>query len=108
VGLARARELLLLGRELRGTEAAAWGLIHRAVVPDRLDDESAALVGQLASAATVAVGLTKRLLNGGLALDLQSHLANEASALELSARSEDFKEGLRAFNEKRAPGFQGR
>jgi 2-(1,2-epoxy-1,2-dihydrophenyl)acetyl-CoA isomerase len=108
VGMARARELLILGRELSGTEAEAWGLIHRAVDSDELEREAAALVAKLASAATVAVGLTKRLLNSGASLDLPAHLANEAFALELSSRSQDFKEGLVAFTEKRPPEYEGR
>lgn len=108
VGLARARELLLLGRELSGTEAAAWGLIHRAVDLDDLEGEVAELVARLSASATVAVGLTKRLLNTGAALDLHAHLANEAYALELSSRSQDFKEGMVAFTEKRPPEFKGR
>jgi 2-(1,2-epoxy-1,2-dihydrophenyl)acetyl-CoA isomerase len=108
VGLARARELLILGRELSGTEAVRWGLIHRAVDGDELGREAAALVAKLASSATVAIGLTKRLLNTGGSLDLHAHLANEAFALELSSRSRDFKEGLAAFTEKRPPEFDGR
>ncbi len=107
-GMARARELLILGRELSGTEAERWGLIHRAVNGDELDRDAAALVAKLASSATVAVGLTKRLLNTGVSLDLHAHLANEAFALEVSSRSRDFKEGLLAFTEKRPPEFEGR
>ena len=107
-GMARARELLILGRELSGTEAERWGLIHRAVNGDELDREAAALVAKLASSATVAVGLTKRLLNTGVSLDLHAHLATEAFALEVSSRSRDFKEGLLAFTEKRPPEFEGR
>ena len=61
VGVARAKELLLLGRKLSGAEAAAWGIIHRAVPDDELEAATAALVEQLAGAATVAVGLTKQL-----------------------------------------------
>ena len=108
VGLARARELLILGRELSGKEAEGWGLIHRAVDGEDLGREAAALVAELASSATVAVGLTKRLLNTGASLDLHAHLANEAFALELSSRSRDFKEGLAAFTEKRPPEYEGR
>jgi 2-(1,2-epoxy-1,2-dihydrophenyl)acetyl-CoA isomerase len=108
VGMARARELLMLGRELSGTEAEGWGLIHRAVDGTELDREAAALVAQLASSATVAVGLTKRLLNAGASTDLHAHLANEAFALEVSSRSRDFKEGLLAFTEKRPPEYEGR
>jgi 2-(1,2-epoxy-1,2-dihydrophenyl)acetyl-CoA isomerase len=108
VGLARARELLLLGRKLSGREAAEWGLIYRAVEEDTLDTEVAALVGQLASAATVAVGLAKVALNRGLHAGLREAMTAEANALELSSRTKDFREGLAAFREARKPNFEGR
>jgi 2-(1,2-epoxy-1,2-dihydrophenyl)acetyl-CoA isomerase len=108
VGLARARDVLLLGRELSGTEAADWGLVHRAVPDHELDRTAAELVDELVSSATVAVGLTKWLLNTGAGVDLHHQLANEAFAMELSSRSPDFVEGLTAFTEKRDPDFGGR
>jgi 2-(1,2-epoxy-1,2-dihydrophenyl)acetyl-CoA isomerase len=108
VGEVRARELLLLGRTLTGTEAQDWGAIHRAVAPGALDGECAALVAQLAHAPTVALGLAKWLLHEGASGSLEAHLANEAFALELSSRTEDFREGMHAFREKRDPQFRGR
>jgi 2-(1,2-epoxy-1,2-dihydrophenyl)acetyl-CoA isomerase len=108
VGPTRARELLLLGRRLDGAEAAAWGLVHRAVAPDAVDAEVDALAGQLAAGPTVALGLTKWLLHRAEAAALDAHLADEAFALELSSRSDDFREGLAAFREKRPPDFKGR
>jgi 2-(1,2-epoxy-1,2-dihydrophenyl)acetyl-CoA isomerase len=108
VGMVRARQLLLLGRELSGAEAAEWGLIHEAVPDTDLDARAEALVQQLAAGPTVALGLTKWLLHSGSGLDLDRHLQNEALALELSSRSEDFREGLLAFKEKRDPRFEGR
>lgn len=108
VGPARAKDLLVLGRELTGREAADWGLVHSAVSPDVLDAEAARLVDRLASAATVAVGLTKWLVNQAPSTDLHQQLANEAFAMELSSRSGDFREGLAAFREKRDPRFDGR
>ncbi len=108
VGVARARELLLLGREVSGEQAADWGMIHRSVEPADLDAAVAALVDELAGAATVAVGLTKWTLQRSLELDLEHALANEAYAMELSSRSLDFKEGLAAFQEKRPPRYGGR
>lgn len=108
VGLARARELLVLGRELSGAEAADWGLVHRAVEVDAVDDEAEALARRLATGPTVAVGLTKWLLAAGTDTGLSDQLRNEALALELSSRSEDFREGLAAFRAKRDPGFSGR
>ena len=108
VGEVRARELLLLGRTLSGTEAAEWGAIHRAVLGPRLDAAVDEVVAQLASGPTVALGLTKWLLNAGASAELDAQLANEAFALELSSRTADFREGMTAFREKREPRFEGR
>ena len=104
----RARELLLLGRRLSGTEAAEWGLIHAAHPADALDDEVATVVDQLASGPTVALGLTKWLLNEAGAVSLDESMRHEAFGLELSSRSDDFREGFAAFRDKRDPDFQGR
>jgi len=108
VGIARAKELLLLGRELSGDEAAAWGLVHRALPPAELDDAVRDLVERLAQGPTVTLGLTKWLVHQGAGLDLERHLSSEAFAMELSSRSSDFREGIAALREKRAPRFEGR
>jgi 2-(1,2-epoxy-1,2-dihydrophenyl)acetyl-CoA isomerase len=108
VGLARAKELLMLGRVLSGQEAASWGLIHRAVPDPGLDDAVNGLVAELASAPTVAFGLTKRCLHRSLEGGLREAMEAEANALELSSRTLDFKEGLGAFREGRPPEFTGR
>jgi 2-(1,2-epoxy-1,2-dihydrophenyl)acetyl-CoA isomerase len=108
VGIARARELLLLGRSLDGHEAQEWGIAHRCVALDELDESTETLVQHLASGPTVALGLTKWLLDAGMSAPLDAHLADEAFAMELSSRTEDFREGLRAFAERRAPKFEGK
>jgi len=107
-GMARAKELLLLGRKLSGPEAADWGLIHRAVPDAELESATEALVGRLALGPTVAIGLTKRCIVRSLETGLATAMQNEAFAVELSSRSADFKEGLLAFKEKRAARFEGR
>lgn len=108
VGVARAKELLMLGRRFSGADAAAWGMLHRAVPAADVASTAAGLVEELASAATVAVGLTKLLVQRGLAADLEHHLADEAFAMEVASRSEDFHENVQAKREKRAPEYRGR
>lgn len=108
IGLVRTRQLLMLGREISGATAADWGIIHGATPADQLEHTATELVCELSEAPTVALGLTKWLLQSGNGLDLDRHLQNEALALELSSRSEDFREGLAAFRDKRDAKFQGR
>jgi 2-(1,2-epoxy-1,2-dihydrophenyl)acetyl-CoA isomerase len=108
VGTARAKELLMLGREISGEEAAAWGLVHDAVEAPEVDAAARELATRLADGPTVALGLTKWLIHTGAGLDLERHLANEALAMELSSRSDDFKAGMLAMRERRDPDFEGR
>jgi 2-(1,2-epoxy-1,2-dihydrophenyl)acetyl-CoA isomerase len=107
-GIARAKELIMLGREISGARAADWGMVHRAVPDAQVDATGGDLVDELASAATVAVGLSKLLIHRGLTVDLERHLADEALAIEVSSRSDDFHEHARARREKRDPKFEGR
>ena len=108
VGIARAKELLLLGRKLSGADAAAWGLIHRAVPDAELDSATSALVAQLGRGPTVAIGLTKHCLHASLERGLVESMQGEALALELSSRTADFREGLVAFSERRPARFEGK
>lgn len=108
VGEARAREMLELGRVVSGTEAADWQMIHRAVAEDEFEQAVEELVAKLATSATVALGLTKWLQHAGAESTLDAHLRNEAFAMELSSRSEDFRIGMRALVEKQDPAFTGR
>jgi len=108
VGVARAKEMLMLGREISGATAADWGLIHRSVPADEVVAVSSELVEELAAAATVAVGLAKLLIHRSLTSELERHLEDEALAIELSSRSKDFHENSRAAREKRPKEFRGR
>jgi 2-(1,2-epoxy-1,2-dihydrophenyl)acetyl-CoA isomerase len=108
VGVARAKELLLLGEKVSGAQAAQWGMIHRAVPEADVEDAADALCARLAQGATVAIGLAKSCIQGSLALPLAEAMAKEALALELSSRSTDFREGLAAFRERRDPVYEGR
>lgn len=107
-GIARAKDMIMLGREVSGAQAADWGMVHRAVPAEQVDDVAEGLIDELASAATIAVGLSKLLIHRGLSVDLERHLADEALAIELSSRSDDFHEHARARRDKRDPKFQGR
>jgi 2-(1,2-epoxy-1,2-dihydrophenyl)acetyl-CoA isomerase len=108
IGVARAKELLMLGRVVSGAEAAAWGMIHRAVQGDELVPSVEALVTELSHAATVALGLTKRCVHEALDGNIADAMARESMAIELSSRTADFREGLSAFRARRDPGFEGR
>ncbi|BBZ25683.1 enoyl-CoA hydratase/isomerase family protein [Mycolicibacter hiberniae] len=108
IGMVRTRRLLMLGEELSGAQAAAWEIIHEAHAPTDLAAAADEFTNRIATGPTVALGLTKWLLQSGNGLDLDRHLHNEAMALELATRSDDFKAGLAAFREKREAEFQGR
>jgi 2-(1,2-epoxy-1,2-dihydrophenyl)acetyl-CoA isomerase len=107
-GVARAKDMLMLGTKVAGADAAAWGLVHRAVPGAELDAAGEELIGRLASGPTVALGLTKLLMQRGLTVDIDRHLADESWAMEVSSRSEDFKEYGQAARDKREPKFEGR
>ena len=108
IGLARAKELVFFGEALSAGDALSIGLINRVVPDASLEDETRAFAEKLAAGATRAIGLSKTLLNRGVSLDLAAFLDEEASAQALNAVTEDFKEGVRAFMEKRPPDFKGR
>lgn len=106
VGMARARRMLLLGEKVSGTVAADWGLIHQATadIENAVED----LLTRLAGGPTVAIGLAKQALGFGQRATLAESLQQELYNLELSCRTSDFKEGLEAFRQRRAPDFHGR
>lgn len=108
VGLHRAKELVFFGDSLSAADAFSWGLINR-VVPDvELEAAAREWAEKLASAATRAIGASKMLLNRAVEQDLSSGLEDEATTQAYVSQTEDFREGVRAFAEKRAPDFKGR
>lgn len=107
IGLARAKEMVLRGQPVPGERASQWGLVSQCVAEDALDAAVEAVADEFASAPTVAVGLAKSLLHRNLDCDLSSALQNEGIYEELAVRSDDFKEGMRAFAEKRDPKYTG-
>ena len=108
VGPARAKEILFLNRPLAARECLERGLVNAVHPDDRLAAEADALVRRLADGATLALARAKRLVDGALARSLEDHLALERESMILSARTQDGREGIAAFVEKRAPRFKGR
>jgi 2-(1,2-epoxy-1,2-dihydrophenyl)acetyl-CoA isomerase len=108
IGVARAKELIMLGHPITGRDAADWGMIHRAVPESELNAEADALVAELQFSATVAIGLAKRTMHAALDGGIGEAMEHESLALELSSRTADFREGLLAFKEHRDARFEGR
>ncbi len=108
VGPARAKGLAMLGEPLTAEQAAAWGLIWRAVDDDTLAKETRTLAGQLAQAPTKGLGLIKQALNASAGHTLDEQLDLERDLQQAAGRTDDYREGVAAFLEKRAPVFSGR
>jgi 2-(1,2-epoxy-1,2-dihydrophenyl)acetyl-CoA isomerase len=107
VGVSRALDLALTNRVLSADEACAWGLVSRVVADDDLTSEAESLARTLASGPTGALGAAKRLLRGSLDRSLEDQLAHEAELMIIAGESDDGREGVAAFSEKRPPKFQG-
>lgn len=108
VGYARAAELCMLGEKMNADEALECGLVNRVVDDEELQQDAALLATKLASMPTRAIGLTKRLLTRAWTATLENQLEYEALMQETAGRSEDHREGVKAFLEKRKPAFSGR
>lgn len=108
IGLAKAKELVFFGEDLAADDALRIGLINRVAVPDQLLTVTREWAEKLAQGPTYAIGMSKHLLNRSLDSDLATAFEEEAFAQCLVTQSEDTKEGMRAFMEKRQPKFTGR
>ena len=108
LGLARAKELVLLGDRIKADEALRIGLVHKVVPLDRLYEEAEALAQRLAAGPPVALRVAKRSMNEGSQLPLMEGLRMEAEAFGALAETEDLVEGISAFFERRKPEFQGK
>jgi 2-(1,2-epoxy-1,2-dihydrophenyl)acetyl-CoA isomerase len=107
LGPARAFEWMTSGRRLTAAEAQAWGLVSEVVNADLLPDRTAELAGTLASMPTRAIGMTKRLFDAAPTNTLEEQLELEAQLQSAATKSEDFREGVAAFLEKRDANFTG-
>jgi len=107
VGTARAMGLALLAESLPAEQAEQWGLIWKAVDDDRLAPEAASLAQRLARGPTKGYGLLKRALCASSENSLDAQLDLERDLQREAGASEDYREGVRAFKEKREPRFGG-
>jgi len=108
IGLARAKELVFFGDDLSADDALRIGLANKVVAADELRAAAKAWAERLASGPTFAIGMSKRLLNRSLDSDLETALDEEAMVQSIVTQSEDTKEGMLAFAERRQPAFKGR
>ncbi len=107
IGEKRAAEMMMTGKTVTAAEALEMGMINRVCSADDLDAESQHLASNLAAGPTGSLGRVKRLINASYANSLRQQLAIEAECQLESGRSADFKEGVKAFFEKRPPQFSG-
>ena len=108
LGPARAFEWMSQNRKLSAAEALEWGLVSEVVPDDTLAARVAELAETYAQAPTRGVGMTKRLFDHALEATLEQQLELEAQLQSAATRTEDFREGVNAFLEKRGPSFTGR
>lgn len=110
VGASKAKEMCLTGRQVKADEALRIGLVDEVVAPEELHDRALALAGEVARGALVAQGITKRLIDEGLATSLDAGLAMERDGFVEVFRSDDSQIGVASFLEH-GPGkaeFTGR
>jgi enoyl-CoA hydratase len=108
IGVAKTKELLLMGETVSGDEAYRIGLVNKAVPKEMVVDEAKAWARKLASKPRVAVSLIKAAVDNGMNVDLPTGVTFENECFVVSYVSEDGREGMKAFAEKRKPEFKDR
>lgn len=108
IGDRRARELMLTNRVLSAAEALDWGVVNQVVADDEVVAAAQKIAAKLAKGPTQAYGRVKALLDGSFDHSLESQMELEARAIADMISSNDGREGLHAFINKRKPEFNGR
>jgi 2-(1,2-epoxy-1,2-dihydrophenyl)acetyl-CoA isomerase len=108
VGSAKAAELLFTGDTIDASEALALGIVNKVVAPEALMTEAGNLARRIAAGPPLAIQLTKRALQHNQDVDLRAALEFETFIQGIARQTEDYKEGVQAFIEKRAAVFRGR
>jgi len=108
VGLARAKEMVMLGSRIKADEALKIGLVHQVVHYEKLKDEVRAIAKKLAEGPPIATKYVKYAMNFGTQVPLEVGLRLEAALMGLSFSTEDLKEGVEAFFSKRKAEFKGK
>jgi 2-(1,2-epoxy-1,2-dihydrophenyl)acetyl-CoA isomerase len=108
VGLAKALEMCFTGDAMKAEEALQLGLVNRVIPAEELEAATREFALRLAKGPTRAIGLMKRAINRGLSMDLEQLLEYEVHMQQAAGESEDHKEGLAAFLEKRTPEYKGK
>jgi len=108
VGMTKAKEMVYTGDMIDAKAALEIGLINKVVPQDKLIEESKTLARKIASKSSITLSLIKRSFNSGVDMSLASGLDMDEQNFRLCFASEDQKEGLKAFSEKRKPEFKNR
>ncbi len=108
IGERRAKELILSAKPFSAADALAWGFVNAVFPQDRFLEEALATAERIAANAPIAVRQAKQSIHHGLQLSLADGLAFEIEAYNRTVPTEDRREGVLAFNEKRKPAFKGR
>lgn len=108
VGLQRTAGLMMLAEPVSGKEAEAMGMIYKSFPDDQFEAAAKQIAAQLASMPTAALVYTRMALNKSMNSDFEQQLKNEEKLQMQASLTSDFKEGVRAFLEKRKPDFKGK
>ena len=108
VGERRAKEFIFSAQPIDSEQAMAWGLVNKVFPPETLLDETIALAKRICANAPLSVLQAKKAIHFGMQTDLRTGMAFEIEAYNRLVDTEDRLEGVRAFNERRAPAFTGR